>query len=260
LPEGNPQALYELASAYDSTGHPAEAAPLYRRAFASGLTGSKHRQAVIQLAATLRTLGESEESVALLTAERERASDELDADVSAFLALALVDVGREREATALDFIADYLFRPDGGLVSRELAESDPNSFVVGQFITLYDPGVLFVGYAGKKIDAVRAAVDRGLARAHTPLSPQAFAAARLAFEYNLLHELQTPTEIADNFGWYTIQGNPGYAPGAGGRSGAYFKAADSLTPEFVAAVADKYLSVPPVVATLRPQTAPEPAK
>jgi len=101
LPEGNPQALYELASAYDSTGHPAEAAPLYRRAFASGLTGSKHRQAVIQLAATLRTLGESEESVALLTAERDRASDELDADVSAFLALALVDVGREREATAL---------------------------------------------------------------------------------------------------------------------------------------------------------------
>ncbi len=169
-------------------------------------------------------------------------------------------ISDEREATALDFIADYLFRPDGGLVSRELAESDPNSFVVGQFITLYDPGVLFVGYAGKKIDAVRAAVDRGLARAHTPLSPQAFAAARLAFEYNLLHELQTPTEIADNFGWYTIQGNPGYAPGAGGRSGAYFKAADSLTPEFVAAVADKYLSVPPVVATLRPQTAPEPAK
>jgi tetratricopeptide (TPR) repeat protein len=101
LPEGNPQALYELASAYDSTGQPAEAAPLYRRAFASGLTGSKHRQAVIQLAATLRTLGESEESVALLTAERDRASDELDADVSAFLALALVDVGREREATAL---------------------------------------------------------------------------------------------------------------------------------------------------------------
>jgi hypothetical protein len=101
LPEGNPQALYELASAYDSTGHPAQAAPLYRRAFTSGLTGSKHRQAVIQLAATLRTLGESEESVALLTAERERASDELDADVSAFLALALVDVGREREATAL---------------------------------------------------------------------------------------------------------------------------------------------------------------
>jgi thioredoxin-like negative regulator of GroEL len=101
LPEGNPQALYELASAYDSTGHPAQAAPLYRQAFASGLTGSKHRQAVIQLASTLRNLGEAEESVALLTAERDRASDELDDAVAAFLALALVDVGREREATAL---------------------------------------------------------------------------------------------------------------------------------------------------------------
>jgi predicted Zn-dependent peptidase len=163
-------------------------------------------------------------------------------------------IADEREATALDFIADYLFRPEGGVVSRELAESDPDAFVIGQFITLYDPGVVFVAYAGKRIDAVRAAVDRGLALAHKPLSPAAFAVARVAFEYNLLHELQTPTELADNFGWYTVEGNASYAPGAGGRDGAYFKAADSLTPEFVAAVADKYLTPAPATASLSPQT------
>ena len=169
-------------------------------------------------------------------------------------------IADEREATALDFIADYLFRPEGGVVSRELNESDPDAFVVGQFITLHDPGVVFVAYAGKRIDSVRAAVDRGLAGMHKPLAAQAFAAARLAFEYNLLHELQTPVELADNFGWYAIEGNPAYAPGAGGRGGAYFKAADSLTPEFVAATADKYLSVPPAVARLGPQNKPEATK
>jgi predicted Zn-dependent peptidase len=161
----------------------------------------------------------------------------------------------ERDATALDFIADYLFRPETGVVSRELAASDPDAFVTGQFITLHDPGVVFVAYAGKRIDAVRAAVERGLASAHKPLAPQAFALARIAFEYNLLHELQTPSELADNFGWYSVEGNPAYAPGAGGRAGEYFKAADSLTPEFVASVADKYLTATPAVANLRPQTA-----
>ena len=100
-PPEDAHALYEMGSAYDSTGQPALAAPLYRKAFDAGLTGSRHRQAVIQLASTLRNLGEPHESIALLTAERERDSDDLDDAVSAFLALALVDVGREREATAL---------------------------------------------------------------------------------------------------------------------------------------------------------------
>jgi predicted Zn-dependent peptidase len=159
----------------------------------------------------------------------------------------------ERDATALDFITDYLFRSDVGIVSRELAKSEPDAFVTGQFITLHDPGVLFVAYAGKNIEAVRAAVRAGLALVRKPLPPETFSAARLAFEYNILHELQTPLEMADNFGWYTIEGNPAYAPGARGRDGAYFKAADSLTPEFVAEVADKYLGAAPAVASLRPE-------
>ena len=53
------------------------------------------------MASTLRNLGQAADSVALLTAEREHGSDELDDAVTAFLALALTDLGREREAAAL---------------------------------------------------------------------------------------------------------------------------------------------------------------
>jgi hypothetical protein len=41
----------------------------------------------------------------LLTAERDAGSDDLDDAVSAFLALALVDTGREREAVSLALTA-----------------------------------------------------------------------------------------------------------------------------------------------------------
>ena len=101
LPAGSAIALFELASASDSPGHPHKAAPLYRQALAAGLTGVRRRRAAIQLASTLRNLGHADESVALLTAERAAGSDELDDAVDGFLALALVDTGREREAAAL---------------------------------------------------------------------------------------------------------------------------------------------------------------
>jgi tetratricopeptide (TPR) repeat protein len=105
LPPDSPVAAYERASAFDSTGHSDEAVPLYREALERGLDESRRRQAVIQLASSLRNLGQAEESVALLTAERDRRSDELDDAVSAFLALALVDTGREREAVSVALTA-----------------------------------------------------------------------------------------------------------------------------------------------------------
>lgn len=101
LPPGNAIAHYELASAHDSIGNEAEAATHYRHAFEAGLTGLRRREATIQFASTLRNLGQAEESVALLTAEREAVSDELDDAVTAFLALALTDLGRDREAASL---------------------------------------------------------------------------------------------------------------------------------------------------------------
>lgn len=101
LPSDSPIAIFERADSFDSTGHSDLAVPLYRRALELGLHGERRRRAVIQLASSLRNLGEASQSVALLTAEREAGSDDLDDAVSAFLALALVDVGREREAVSI---------------------------------------------------------------------------------------------------------------------------------------------------------------
>jgi tetratricopeptide (TPR) repeat protein len=94
-------AVFERAGSLDSTGHSDRAVPLYRSALELGLDPSRRRQATIQLASSLRNLGEAEESVALLRAEREAGSDALDDAVDGFLALALVDTGREREAVAV---------------------------------------------------------------------------------------------------------------------------------------------------------------
>jgi tetratricopeptide (TPR) repeat protein len=104
-PPGDGIAAFELASANDSTGRGDLAEPLYRQALAAGLTGIRRRRATIQLASTLRNLGQVEESVALLSAEREAGSDELDDAVAGFLALALADSGREREAAGLALAA-----------------------------------------------------------------------------------------------------------------------------------------------------------
>ena len=101
LPEGSAVAAFERASAFDSTGHSDLAVPLYRQALALGLPGQRRRRAVIQMASSLRNIGHAAESVALLTAEREAGSDDLDDAVSATLALALVDMGREREAVSV---------------------------------------------------------------------------------------------------------------------------------------------------------------
>lgn len=105
LPAGNPVAVFERAASLDSTGHSDLAVPLYRQALQLGLHGERRRRAVIQMASSLRNLGRAPESVALLTAERDAGSDHLDDAVSVFLALALVDTGREREAVAIALTA-----------------------------------------------------------------------------------------------------------------------------------------------------------
>jgi hypothetical protein len=127
LPADSPVAVFERASSLDSTGHSDTAVPLYRRALELGLGGQRRRRAVIQMASSLRNLGNAAESVALLTAEREAGSDDLDDAVSAFLALALVDTGREREAVsvALTALSPHLTRYQRSLANyaRLLAQS-----------------------------------------------------------------------------------------------------------------------------------------
>ena len=101
LPADSAVAAFERACSFDSTGHSDLAVPLYRKALEIGLTGERRRRAVVQLSSSLRNLGRPQESVELLEAELRAGSDHLDDAVRATLALALTDIGREREAVSL---------------------------------------------------------------------------------------------------------------------------------------------------------------
>jgi hypothetical protein len=128
---GAPEAIadFERACAFDSTGHSDRAVPLYRAALHKGLTGIRRRRARIQMASSLRNLGMPDESVKILEAELTQPSDELDDAVKAVLALALTDVGREREAVALAVgaLAKHLPRYQRSMANyaRLLIEDNP---------------------------------------------------------------------------------------------------------------------------------------
>lgn len=131
LPPDSAAGLFERAAAYDSTGHSDLAVPLYRQALGNGLTGERRRRAVIQMASSLRNLDRSKESVELLSAELNAGSDHLDDAVRAFLALALADVGREREGLSLVLgaLAQHLPRYQRSVrnYARLLIEDDPDA-------------------------------------------------------------------------------------------------------------------------------------
>jgi len=104
-------ATFEAASARDFLGLEPEAAPLYRRALELGLDDRRRPQAIIQLASTLRNLGQLDESVSLLEAQLAvHPDDRWAGPAKAFLALALVSRGDERRASsvALDALGAYL--------------------------------------------------------------------------------------------------------------------------------------------------------
>jgi len=111
LPPENAIGLFERGAALDSTGHPDRAVPLYAAALDAGLVGERRRRAVIQMASSLRNLGKPHDAFTLLTAEVDAASDGLDGAVATFLALALVDLGREREAVAVALTALSKYLP-----------------------------------------------------------------------------------------------------------------------------------------------------
>ena len=145
LPDDSATGAFEQAAAFDSTGAPDLAVPLYRVALERGLDGARRRRAVIQLSSSLRNLGRPEESVALLRAERDAGSDELDDAVGAFLALALVDTGQEREAVslALGALAPHLPRYQRSLGRYAAALSDddgPPDRVLEQAVLDVRPG------------------------------------------------------------------------------------------------------------------------
>jgi tetratricopeptide (TPR) repeat protein len=111
LPDGNPVALFELGAAHDSTGSPLRAVEFYQAALQAGLSGLRRRRAHIQLASSLRNLGQPQQAAEMLSEELRQPSDELDQAVSAFLALALADLGREREALAISLAALSTYLP-----------------------------------------------------------------------------------------------------------------------------------------------------
>jgi hypothetical protein len=110
-PSGHALGLFERASAHDAIGHPDVAVPLYRAALQAGPTGLRRPEATIPLASSLRNLRKPDESAVLLSEELHASSDELDGAVRSFLALALVDLGRERAAAAIRLAALSKYLP-----------------------------------------------------------------------------------------------------------------------------------------------------
>ncbi|MEU6226800.1 tetratricopeptide repeat protein [Streptomyces sp. NPDC047042] len=130
LPADSPLALFEQASAWDSTGHSDRAVPLYREALALGLSeasGYKGRRAKIQLSSSLRNLGQADEGVKLLTPELDAPSDELDDAVRACLALCLSSLGRDREGLSLVLraLAPHLPRYQRSMANYARLLTDP---------------------------------------------------------------------------------------------------------------------------------------
>src|SRR5664279_1186140 len=105
------EALFEAAGARDYAGLETEAEPLYRRALENGLDAALRPRAIIQLASTLRNLGQLDESIALLEQQlQEHPDDEWTGPSAAFLALALTSRGDATQgaAVALMALANYL--------------------------------------------------------------------------------------------------------------------------------------------------------
>jgi predicted Zn-dependent peptidase len=153
-------------------------------------------------------------------------------------------IDNERAATAMDFVADYLFRDGTGVVSKELGSSG-DTYVNGQFITLNNPGIMLVTIGGSKAAVAQARVLSAVQKMSQPLEPATFAAALNAFLYHLAYDTQTPGEQADNLGWYAAEGNATYAPSD--THSQYWSVARGLDPAFVASVVRQYLAHPVVV-------------
>jgi predicted Zn-dependent peptidase len=154
-------------------------------------------------------------------------------------------IADQKAATALDFVADYLFRERTGVVSKGLDRSRSDALVAGQFVTLHDPGVMVVTIGGEHEKQTEQKVLAALGQLAQPMDPQTFNAAREAFLYHVAADTQTPQERADNLGWYTVEGNLQYAPGIA--EGSYAKAARELDPQYVADVVRRYLHNPVIV-------------
>lgn len=103
---GDARAEFERAGARDSAGRPHEAIALYRRALDLGLDDEHEVQAIIQLASSLRNVGQTGEAIALLERASEDAVDSPYRDaIAAFHALALASSGAPHRALSRALLA-----------------------------------------------------------------------------------------------------------------------------------------------------------
>ena len=122
-------------------------------------------------------------------------------------------ISSEREATAFDFIADYLFYPDTGVVQK--AVRNAGTSLVGTFVTYHDPGVFLLTASGGDQAAARAAVDAALLAIRRPLDAAAFAAARHQFIYHILSDDETPVGARRHLRLVRGRGQSGLRSGRG---------------------------------------------
>ncbi|MCK2027650.1 tetratricopeptide repeat protein [Microbacterium sp. SSW1-47] len=123
------RAEFERAGARDSAGRPAEAVELYRRALALGLDEEHRPQCVIQLASSLRNLGEYDEALAVIRAEEEASADGPYRDAVAVVhALILASAGRPHQGLSVALLAlvPHLPRYHRSMTAyaQEMAERD----------------------------------------------------------------------------------------------------------------------------------------
>jgi predicted Zn-dependent peptidase len=162
-------------------------------------------------------------------------------------------ISDSQAATALDFVADYLFRDQTGTVTKALEDAKTDAFAFGQFITLHDPGILLVTIGGDDAKSAKDEVVRQVQQMAKPMDARAFAAAREAFLYHIAADTDTSQAQADNLGWYAVEGAPDYAPGGD----QYETLARKLDPQYVAGVVAHYLSSTPAMVTLTVATPPK---
>lgn len=138
---------YERGSLHDSLGEEEAAIPLYRAALATGLRADLRTQATVQLASSLRNIGDASSAIALLRGIE--ASDPLADAVQAFLALALFSDGKPAAAlrTALQTLTPHLprYQRSVSASAAELVTADRvRAIVVGLLVR--DGSVLLEEY------------------------------------------------------------------------------------------------------------------
>lgn len=95
---GDAQLQYEAACVHDYLGYEAAAVPFYLSAIAAGLSGGALRSTYLGLGSTYRALGRYEQ--ALATFNEGLTTFPNAAELKVFRAMALYNVGRDKEAVA----------------------------------------------------------------------------------------------------------------------------------------------------------------